>query len=220
MAEFTEGAHSGEFLISEAEGTRSLDYITIAASQTLVVGQILGQVLVGALTGTAAALGTNTGNGTVGSITVDAGAALGDYTITILEPATNLGNFVVERPDGVIDGHGTVGTAYNGTVNFTLADGATDFVAGDSFRVTVVAADATAQAQYKALNLSATDGTQTAAAIIHDAVTTGVGVTESVAAVTRSAEVNGNLITYPAGASDAEKLAIRVLLAAKGIIVR
>lgn len=219
MAEFTEGAHTGEFLISEAAGSRSRETITIAASQTLVVGKIVGQVTTGALSGTAAALGTNTGTGTVGSITVDAGADLGDYTITILEPATDLGNFVVERPDGVIDGHGTVGTAYNGTINFTLSDG-TDFVAGDSFRVTVVAADATAQDQYKTLDLAATDGTETAAGIVFEAVTTGVGETAEVAAVVRDAEVNGNLIAYPAGASADEKAAIRADLADLGIIVR
>ncbi len=219
MAEFTEGAHTGEFIVSEAAGSRSRDSVTIAASQTLVVGQILGQVTTGALSGTAAALGTNTGTGTVGSITVDAGAALGDYTITILEPATDLGNFVVERPDGVIDGHGTVGAAYNGTINFTLSD-ATDFVAGDSFRVTVVAADATAQDQYKTLNLAGTDGSEIPAGILIEAATTGVGETLQRAIIARDAEVNGNLIAYPAGASADEKAAIRADLADLGIIVR
>lgn len=219
MAEFTEGAHTGEFIVSEAAGSRSRDSVTIAASQTLVVGKILGQVTTGALSGTAAALGTNTGTGTVDTITVDAGAALGDYSITIIEPAANLGNFVVERPDGVIDGHGTVGTAYNGTINFTLSD-ATDFVAGDSFRVTVVAADATAQDQYKTLALSATDGTQIPAAILIEAATTGVGETLDRAVIARDAEVNGNLIAYPAGASADEKAAIRADLADLGIIVR
>jgi hypothetical protein len=43
----------------------------------------------------------------------------------------------------VVDGEGVVGTAYNGTVNFTIADGATDFVAGDAFTVHVAAGQGT-----------------------------------------------------------------------------
>lgn len=91
------------------------------------------------LTATAAALGTNTGNGAMGAITVDETVArAGVYTLTIIEPAANAGTFVVEGPDGVQVGDGAVAAAFNaGGLAFTLADGATDFVAGDSFKITV-----------------------------------------------------------------------------------
>ncbi len=220
MAEFVEGAHTGEFLMSEAAGTRSRETAVIAASQTLVVGQIVGQILVGALSATAEAFAGNTGNGVMGAITVDAGAPTGEYKLLITEPASNVGNFVVERPDGVVDGQGDVAAAYNGSINFTLADGATDFVAGDGFTITVVAADATAQDQYVALSLTATDGSQTPAGLVYDAVTTGAGETVEAVLIARDAEVNGNLIAYPEDATDDEKAAVRVALKTRGIIVR
>lgn len=90
------------------------------------------------LTATSAALGTNTGNGTMGDVTVTAGAKIGRYTLTIVEPGSNVGTFVVVDPDGVQIGDGVVAAAFSaGGLAFTLADGATDFVAGDSFAITV-----------------------------------------------------------------------------------
>lgn len=86
----------------------------------------------------AAALGTNTGNGVMGAITVGAAARAGVYTLTVVEPAANAGAFIVEDPDGVQVGDGNVAAAFNaGGLAFTLADGATDFIAGDSFAITV-----------------------------------------------------------------------------------
>lgn len=91
-----------------------------------------------ALSASAAALGTNTGNGTFGTITVANPARAGNYTLTIIEPGANAGTFIVEDPSGVQIGDGTVGVAFAaGGLSFTLADGATDFVAGDSFTITV-----------------------------------------------------------------------------------
>jgi hypothetical protein len=86
----------------------------------------------------AAATGGNTGNGTMGSITVSAGAVLGDYKLTISAAATDAGTFLLEKPDGSIVGAGTVGAAFSkGGLAFTVADGGTDFVVGDSFTITV-----------------------------------------------------------------------------------
>jgi hypothetical protein len=120
-----------------------------------------------AATASAAALGTNTGNGVMGAITVSAGAKQGDYVLTVVEPAANAGAFIVTDPDGIQIGDGNVAAAFSaGGLAFTLADGATDFVAGDSFAITVaygangdfvgiavlseaVAADATTPDSYK-----------------------------------------------------------------------
>lgn len=94
------------------------------------------QVSVG--TAVAAAVAGNTGNGTMGAVTVSAGAKAGVYRLTIVEPAANAGTFVVEDPDGVIVGSGTVAVAFSaGGLAFTLADGATDFASGDAFTITV-----------------------------------------------------------------------------------
>lgn len=97
-----------------------------------------GIVATRAMSGAAAALGTNTGNGVMGAITAVAPAQPGDYVLTITEPGANAGNFTVEGPDGVQIGDGTVGVAFAaGGLSFTLADGGTDFAAGDSFKISV-----------------------------------------------------------------------------------
>lgn len=92
-----------------------------------------------AATAVGAAVAGNTGNGTItASPTITAGAKAGVYTVTMLEPATNAGEFVVEDPDGISIGNGTVAVAFSaGGVAFTVADGSTDFAAGDQFTVTV-----------------------------------------------------------------------------------
>ena len=87
-----------------------------------------------AATGVAAALGTNTGNGTFGTITVSAGAMAGAYAVEF-DDATH---YVVNSPDGALVGHGTTGVAFSaGGLAFTITAGGTPFVAGDSFTVTV-----------------------------------------------------------------------------------
>lgn len=89
-------------------------------------------------TAVAAAVAGNTGNGTMGAVTVSAGAKAGVYTLTIIEPAANAGAFIVTDPDGIVIGNGDVAVAFSaGGLAFTLADGATDFASGDQFTITV-----------------------------------------------------------------------------------
>jgi len=86
----------------------------------------------------ATAFSGNTGTGTVGTITVSAGAKVGRYSLVITEPGSNVGQFTVFDPDGVAMGKpGTVAAAYtDGSLAFTLSD-ATDFVPGDGFFIDV-----------------------------------------------------------------------------------
>lgn len=87
---------------------------------------------------TSVAGATNTGNGVMGAITASAGAKVGVHHFVCVEPGTNVGNFAHFDPDGLIVGRMTVAAAYsNAGLAFTLADGSTDFVAGDFFTVTV-----------------------------------------------------------------------------------
>lgn len=83
----------------------------------------------------------NVGDGTVGSLTADSTAAVGTWTLLCMEAAANGGKFLVKKPDGSVDSPGlaTVGSAYNSTsgINFTIADGATDFAVGDVFTIAV-----------------------------------------------------------------------------------
>ncbi len=81
----------------------------------------------------------NTGDGAMGAITVSAGAKIGIHRIVIVEPGANVGTFIHEDPDGIlVSKKGVVATAYSaGGLAFTLADGATDFLAGDGFELLV-----------------------------------------------------------------------------------
>lgn len=217
----TERNYGGEFLISKANGNRSMNKGILAASQVVLAGTLLGLVSIGALSAVGAAVAGNTGNGTItASPTVAAGTPAGVYRATCIEPGANVGSFRVEGPDGVEIGTAVVAVAFaGGGLGFTIADGATDFVAGDSFTITVTDAAATAEGQYKVHNPDATDGTQTVAAIAWDATTTGVGETAAITVVDCDAEVDSARIDWGTLDTD-EKAAATADLRALGIKVR
>lgn len=169
--------------------------VTIAVGENLTRGAVVGKITVGAAT-PAAAPG-NTGNGTIGAVTTGANAKPGVYKVVIVEPAANAGAFIVEDPDGIIVGRGTVAVAFAGPVNFTLADGATDFVAGDSFDITVAAGSG----QWKRSVAAATDGSQRPLAILVGDVD-ATAATKN-AAVFRTGEFNEAALNFGAGHSAA-----------------
>lgn len=110
-------------------------------------GCVLGATF--AASASAAAVAGNTGDGAMGAVTPTAGAKEGRYKVTVIEPGTNAGKFSVEDPDGAVIGNGTVAVAFSaGGIAFTLADGATDFIAGDAFNIDVTF---TANADYLGL---------------------------------------------------------------------
>lgn len=47
MATLTESTHPGEFIVSEANGHRSREQVTVASGQNLVAGHVVGQVTTG-----------------------------------------------------------------------------------------------------------------------------------------------------------------------------
>jgi hypothetical protein len=65
-----------------------------------------------------------------------------------------------------------------------------------------------------------TDATKGKAIAIYGGATTGAGTTLKVAMLVRDSEVNGNALTFFAGAVQADKNAVAALLAANHIIVR
>jgi hypothetical protein len=182
MTTLNEGKHTAEFLLSEGNGWISREEIVISsAAAAMEPGTVLGRIRG---TASAAALGTNTGNGTMGAITLGAGAKEGVYKLVIVEPASNAGAFVLEDPSGAVVGHGNVASAFaGGGLSFTLADGATDFVAGDSFAITV--AEGTEYAAYDADN---TDGTEEAVAVLYRGVPNSAS-DQAAVAIVRNAEV-------------------------------
>lgn len=76
----------------------------------------------------------NTGNGTIGLVTVGLGAQAGGYTVALTSPTA----FTVAKPDLTPAGSGTVGEPFSGGgIGFTLNAGTAPFVAGDGFSVIV-----------------------------------------------------------------------------------
>ncbi|MBK8706681.1 MAG: head decoration protein [Saprospiraceae bacterium] len=213
MATLTEGRYACEFIISEQCGTASRDAIIVKSGQNLKAGAVLGAVTTAAAT---SAAGTNTGNGTMGAITVSAGAIEGKYTLKITKAAANAGDFEVIDPQGDVSGIGTVAVAYStGGLAFTLADGATDFAVGDTFVITVVQS----AIKYAEHDPAATDGTAKAVAVLFADVDASSADKPGVA-IARQAEVNGSEITWITGISAANKALGIKSLAEKFVIVR
>ena len=97
---------------------------------------------------------SNTGNGTMGSITVSAHARAGQYILRITAASSNAGAFELHNAAGATVGTGNVASAFVGAgLAFTLADGSTDFVVGDTFTITVTGTE-----KYKILENTASDG--------------------------------------------------------------
>lgn len=194
------------------------------AAATWKVGAVLGK-FIASPTGTAAAVAGNTGNGTMGAVTVTSNKSLklGVYTLRIVKAAANAGDFVVVDPDGDVMGFGTVAVAFSqGGIAFTLADGATDFVVGDAFTITVAGTE-----KYKLVEATATDGSEVASAVYIADVNGNSGdlaltanTDTKVLALTRGpAIVAKTALTYGASVNtDAEKDALYAQLKAVGII--
>jgi phage tail sheath protein FI len=209
----TEKVRPGEFVLSEGNGGISYDPI-IMTGAAFVAGQVLGMVANG--TASAVADAGNTGDGAMGAITVLTGAKQGDYTLTFIEPGANVGDFIVEDPDGQNVGSGAVAAAFSaGGLGFTLADGAADFVAGDQFVITVAAGSG----KYVAHDPAAADGSEVAAAVLYGAVDASAADDKGVA-VARLAEVDGSQLTWKTAISADDKTAGINALATQNLIVR
>lgn len=130
-------------------------------------GAVLGLAQNQPIEGKAAA--TNTGNGTLGSLSTRS-AFTGDYVLT----ATSGTEFSVVNPEGENLGTATVGVAFDSTeIGLLLTAGTTAFVVGDRFTVTVF----DAVGVFVASVATATDGSQDPSAILTEDVTCTEDVT-------------------------------------------
>jgi hypothetical protein len=217
MTTKTEAIHPGEFLLSEMDLYGSRDTVTVASGQgKLNAGTVLGKTLVVTTApGTAFA---GTGNGAItmdASTPVLAGAIAGAYTATMVTVVANGGVWSVVDPNGQSIGNAYTAQTFANKLKFVIADGATDFVLGDKFTITVAAGDL----KYRlspADGSTAKDGTSTAAAVIWEAVD-ATSADISVAAIARNAEVDGGMLTY---ATTSVTGLTNTQLGALGVIVR
>lgn len=125
------------------------------------------------------------------TVLTDSGKRVGQYIISELEGATG-GQYARDR--GVL---------------LTGNDGVSGMVVGQ----------VTASKKFTALNTGASDGSQTAAAILYTTVD-ATGGDQPAVFTKRATEVNGAELIWPAGISAPNKAAAIAALELKGIIVR
>lgn len=203
--------HDGGFLISEGNGHQSRDTVSLTGGVMVLAGTVLGAQTVGT-TAAAVALGSNTGNGTFSAITIAAPVQPGIYAIEFADAT----HFVVADPGGVEVSHGMTGSAFNaGGLGFTITAGATAFMPGDSFTVTI----AGSTGKFAPLTLTAANGSQNVAGILFGARDT-TNADKNAVAVTRLAEVNASELIWPVGATALQMATGTAQLKALGIIPR
>lgn len=137
----------GGVILQDAEFRDEL--LTFGGAGTAVEGTILARKSVADAV-TPAADGGNTGDGTVTLVTVAPGQIVpivGAYNLEVVEAVTNGGILKLEDPNGAQVASNLIMTVGAGAatafevagLQFTVTDGATDFVAGDKFSLTVAA---------------------------------------------------------------------------------
>lgn len=221
MTTLTEPLHAAESFVSEANGERSREAITVASGLNVTACMVLGAAY-GAAT-SAAKAGGNTGNGT---FTIDAttptlaAARPGVYTLRCITAVTNGGVFRLEGPSGEVLGDFTVTPGAGGTaivsehIKGVITEASTDFAVGDGFDITVPATRT-----FGPLNLSSVVGYNVAAGISYGDYN-GTAAAVPGVAFTRDCEHNADIVKWPAGINDTQKAAATRQLAALGIILR
>lgn len=220
MVVLTEGARVGAAIMSEANLHRSRENCPVGAETTILVNGLMGRKAVPAdVTVTQAFAGTGNGVMTPASPAVSSKVKDGTYKIIFTAAASDAGSFKVEDPTGKEIGIGSVGVAFNKEIKFTIADGATDFVVGDTFDF-IVAADSPGDFVYVAYDPAGTDGSEVPVGYSIYGAVTGEEETTETAGLVRECELNGNCIAWPEGITAAQKADALQALEARQIIVR
>jgi len=164
--------------------------IILANELALTRGAVLGRVAGAA---TAAAAAGNTGNGVMGAVTVGRHVQDGkQYRVVITAASANAGTFELRAPDGSLVKTGTVAVAFTSDhLNFTLADGATDFVVGDTFIISVAMGT-----KYRHVNSANTDGSAIAQGVLLADVAASVSDTSHGVAIAFEGEFNEAALTF------------------------
>lgn len=161
------GSTTPDNLFYDTQHPVDIKGVTLKSGQGILArGTVLGII---GLAASAAVAGANTGNGVIGAVTLGAGAKLGTYKLRCITAASNAGTFAVYAPDGSRLPDATVAVAYaNSQLGFTIADGATDFIVGDTFTIAVIAGSLKA-VKVNSVNV---DGSGVADCILTDTVDT------------------------------------------------
>jgi len=134
-------AFSRDNLIAGDKPLKTESVLVASGEGALVRGTVLGRVKVSVPT-TGAIVGT--GNGTCTAVTGGPNTKQGTYVATLIVVVAHGGTFKVVNPDGnligtvtILAGAGQTGVFTSNEINFTMTDGSTDFILGDTATITV-----------------------------------------------------------------------------------
>ena len=219
MNAHAEPTNLGDVLKCEAPNFYSREAVTVlaggGADRMLKVGAAIARRTRTEVTVTADEGNTGDGAATPADPPLGALAEAGIYRLACIT-AGAAGTFEVLSPKGYVLPDLTVGTAYEGGhLNLTVADGAADFAAGDTFAIEVAG-----DGKVVALDPAAVDGTAEAIGIVAYDVTAPDGTDAEVTAILRDAVLADRAIVWPAGINEAAKAAAIADLEARGVLVR
>lgn len=212
---------TAEFVLEE-NAYRSRETISVSTGK-LAAGTILTKIAdSGTRTLSATAKVGNTGNGVFTadpSAPVSINAQQGTYIARCIAATTNAATFRLFDPNsGVLGDANYSGSgssaSFNDQIKFTITDGSTDFAIGDEFDITVNIGSANTVGSY-----AATVAGGNADAVLVAPVDASAGAVTA-PAIVRSAELLGDMLTFPASASDQVKRNVVASLGRSGIRVR
>jgi hypothetical protein len=216
-----ENWHDGGFLVSEANGHRSRDGITLTGGVYVLAGTVLAQTA-SPSTGAEAPVafvtaGTsgheNAGDGmlTISAPPLPGVTPAGRYTCTF----TSRNSFDVTGPGDVTERAQSVGAPVTiSGMTFSIAAGAKRFTAGDTFSIIF---DATGTpGVWTPWNPG---GAQSAAGLLFGSRDT-TRMDRPAVAITRDAEVNASELVWPVGVTPEQIATAREQLQAVGILLR
>ncbi|MGE0456417.1 MAG: head decoration protein [Vicinamibacterales bacterium] len=159
----SEGSYTPDNLLADAPvGHQTADVTVVSGAGALTRGTLLGKQTASTVPSTGTAGGSNSGGGTMGSVTGGSKTKAGTYRIKCVKVVSSAGDFEVRDPDGYLVGIATTAVAFvSDHLNFTIADGSPDFALGDVFTVAV-----TGSGKYLKSLAAATDGSQVPVAIL------------------------------------------------------
>lgn len=194
-----------EVLLAGAGSTREIE-----------IGQPMGLGAAGAPTVEPDAGNTGDGVLTLADPAVGAGVVPGLYRVICATTAVDGGTFNVFDPAGANIGVATVGVAFDGVVKFTIADGAADFIVGDTFTITVPKG-----VKATAWDPDAVDGSQVFDGLAMARANAADGVDGKVLLLRRGpAIVASDGLVLPEGITADQRADLYAAMAEKGIIVR
>lgn len=213
----TQAMPISDLVLAEINPAISRKMVKVLAGIKVLPGMVLAKIIAGAAA--AVAKVGNTGNGV---LTLDAASPIlhravpGIYTLVCIAALANAGTFRVYAPNGAVLGDVTVGgAAFANQVHFTIADGAIDFVVGDTFEITV----AEGSGKYQQLDPAGVGGAEVAAAIGYEEVDATLAEAQGIV-LAHGVVVDVAGLIWPAGITPAQQAAALNVLEARGIATR